>query len=224
MIAPGTNELCYRGRHIFMGYMYMPDKTAETIDEDGYLHSGDVAAFDENNHPDVPAPSGFMKITGRIKELIITAGGENVPPVLIEDAMKAAMLAVSNCIVIGDRRKFLSMLVSLKVDMDPETGAPTDQLAKDSLFVGAEIGSAATTYSAAKEDPLWIQYVDKGVKKANAKTTSNAQVVNKWKWLPTDFSEKAGDLTPTLKLKRNVVTAKYEDLIDSIYSEAEKMP
>ena len=114
-IAAGNQELCYRGRHIFMGYMYMPDKTAETIDEEGYLHSGDVAAFDSNDQKDVPRPSGFMKITGRIKELIITAGGENVPPVLIEDAIKAATLAVSNVIVIGDKRKFLSALVSLKV-------------------------------------------------------------------------------------------------------------
>ena len=217
MIAPDSQELCYRGRHIFMGYMYMPDKTAETIDDQGFLHSGDVASFDENHHPEVPRPSGFMKITGRIKELIITAGGENVPPVLIEDAMKAAMLAVSNCMVIGDKRKFLSMLVSLKVDMDPESGAPTDVLAKDSLFVGQQLGSTATTYSQAVRDPLWLQYVNGGVKQANAKTTSSAQIVQKWKWLPADFSEKAGDLTPTLKLKRNVVTAKYAELIDSIY-------
>ena len=214
-----TQELCYRGRHIFMGYMYMPDKTAETIDDEGYLHSGDVAAFDTNDQADVPRPSGFMKITGRIKELIITAGGENVPPVLIEDAMKAAMVAVSNCMVIGDRRKFLSLLVSLKVDMDPETAAPTDQLAKDSLFVGQQIGSSATTYSQAMVDPLWVQYVADGIKRGNAKTTSNAQLVQKWKWLPADFSEKAGELTPTLKLKRNVVAAKYQNLIESIYAE-----
>lgn len=218
LIAPDTQELCYRGRHIFMGYMYMPDKTAEAIDDQGFLHSGDVASFDEHHHPDIPQPSGFMKITGRIKELIITAGGENVPPVLIEDAMKAAMLAVSNCMVIGDKRKFLSLLVALKVDMDPESGAPTDSLAKDSLFVGQQLGSAATTYSQAVRDPLWQQYVASGVKQANAKTTSSAQVVQKWKWLPADFSEKAGDLTPTLKLKRNVVAAKYADLIDSIYA------
>ena len=197
---------------------YMPDKTAETIDEEGFLHSGDVATFDENDHPEVPTPSGFMKITGRIKELIITAGGENVPPVLIEDSMKASMLAVSNCMVIGDKRKYLSMLVSLKVDMDTETGAPTDHLAKDSLFVATQIGSSATTYSQAIVDPLWADYLTAGMKKANAKTTSNAQIVQKWKWLPADFSEKAGELTPTLKLKRNVVTAKYHDLIESIYA------
>mmetsp|Transcript_19222 Transcript_19222/g.32520 ORF Transcript_19222/g.32520 Transcript_19222/m.32520 type:complete len:659 (-) Transcript_19222:312-2288(-) len=213
---PVNGELCYRGRHIFMGYMYMPDKTAETIDDDGYLHSGDVAEFDSDVDKDLAGLGGFMKITGRIKELIITAGGENVPPVLIENEMKAAMVAVSNCMVIGDKRKYLSMLVSLKVDPDADAN-PTDNLAADSLFVGEQIGSTAKTYTEVLADPLWKTYIDEGVKAANKKTTSNAQVVQKWVWLPVDFSEKAGDLTPTLKLKRSVVSKKYAELIDSMY-------
>jgi len=219
MIAPGTNELCYRGRHIFMGYMHNPEGTASTIDEHGYLHSGDVAEFDGNDLPNVPSPSGFMKITGRIKELIITAGGENIPPVLIENEMKAAMVALSNCMVVGDRRKYLAMLVSLKCEVNHETGEPTDILAADALFIGKQIGSTATTMTAAASDPLWIEYINKGVKTGNSKTTSNAQIVQKWRMLPTDFSEKAGDLTPTLKLKRNVVAAKYAELIDLIYAD-----
>jgi long-chain-fatty-acid--CoA ligase ACSBG len=217
-IEKETGELCYRGRHIFMGYMYMPEKTAETIDDQGYLHSGDVAEFDDDCDADLTGPAGFMRITGRIKELIITAGGENIPPVLIENEMKAAMLAVSNCMVIGDRRKFLTMLVSLKVNPDAE-GKPTDALAADSLFVGKQLGSAATTYTEAKADPLWKDYVDKGMKAANARTTSNAQIVQKWVWLPVDFSEKAGDLTPTLKLKRSVVAEKYSALADTMYGD-----
>ena len=119
--------------------------------------------------------------------------------------------------VIGDRRKFLSMLVSLKSEVDPETGSPTDKLAADALFVGQQIGSTATTVSAAIKDPLWTKYVNDGVKVANSKTTSNAQIVQKWKFLEVDFSEKAGDLTPTLKLKRSVVTEKYAAIIDSLY-------
>lgn len=214
-----TTELCYRGRHIFMGYMKMPKETAATIDEDGWLHSGDVAEFDNNDHPDVVKPSGFMKITGRIKELIITAGGENVPPVLIENEMKAAMLAISNVMVIGDQRKYLSMLVSLKTEVDKDSHLPLDALAADALYVSRQIGSSATLYSEAIRDPLWKAYIDQGVKAGNKKTTSNAQIVQKWRWLPEDFSEKAGDLTPTLKLKRNVVAKKYKDLIDSIYHE-----
>mmetsp|Transcript_5029 Transcript_5029/g.7686 ORF Transcript_5029/g.7686 Transcript_5029/m.7686 type:complete len:660 (+) Transcript_5029:95-2074(+) len=219
MIADGTNELCYRGRHIFMGYMYMPDKTEETIDEQGFLHSGDVAEFDDNDVPGQPKPSGFMRITGRIKDLIITAGGENVPPVLIENEMKTEMIALSNCIVIGDRRKYLSMLISLKTEVDPDTQEPTDKLTGDALYIGSEIGSSATTMSEAKDDPKWIEYINNGMKKANSRTTSNAQVVQKWRMLPVDLSEKAGDLTPTMKVKRNVVCEKYKDLADSIYAE-----
>jgi long-chain-fatty-acid--CoA ligase ACSBG len=221
VIMPGTNELCYRGRHIFMGYMYMPDKTAETIDADGYLHSGDVAEFDGNNVPGIPAPSGFMRITGRIKELIITAGGENVPPVLIENEMKAAMGALSNCIVIGDRRKFLSMLLTLKTEINSETGEPTDVLAPEALIAGQAIGSQARTVAEAANDPLWTKYFNDGMKVANARTTSNAQIVQKWTLLPVDLSEKAGDLTPTLKLKRSVVAEKYQATIDAMYPETD---
>ena len=195
----------------------MPEKTAETIDIDGYLHSGDVADFDENDHPDIPKPSGFMKITGRIKELIITAGGENIPPVLIENEVKAACVALSNVMVIGDRRKYLTMLVSLKCEVNADTGEPTDKLAADALFIGQQIGSSAKTMTEAAADPLWQKCIEDARKTANGKTTSNAQIVQKWKMLPVDFSEKAGELTPTLKLKRSVVAAKYEALIDSLY-------
>ena len=129
-------------------------------------------------------------------------------------------MAVSNCMVIGDKRKFLTMLVSLKVEVDVDA-KPTDNLAADSLFIAQQIGSTATTYSAAIADPLWKEYVDKGVKTANSKTTSSAQIVQKWVWLPVDFSEKAGDLTPTLKLKRSVVNEKNLALIDSMYADSE---
>ena len=217
--APGTGELCYRGRHIFMGYMYMPDKTAETIDDEGWLHSGDVAEFDDDNNPKIPPPSGFMRITGRIKELIITAGGENVPPVLIEDQMKAAMVAVSNCMVIGDRRKYLAMLLTLKTEVDKDTGAPLDRLAPDALFISKQIGSSVTTVSQAAADPLWKKYLNDGMKTANGKTTSNAQVVQKWRLLQADFTVHTGELTPTMKLKRNVVMDKYEGVIEAMYAE-----
>jgi long-chain-fatty-acid--CoA ligase ACSBG len=218
-IVPETGELTYKGRHIMMGYMHMPDKTAETIDEEGYLHSGDVAEFDNNDFSEVPKPSGFMKITGRIKELIITAGGENIPPVLIENEMKAAMNAISNCMVIGDKRKYLSMLISVKTEEDKEKEVPSDILANDALHVCSLIGSNAKTVQDVASDPLWIKYFNDGMKVANSKTTSNAQIVQKWKLLPVDFSVKAGELTPTLKLKRNVVNDKYGALIDSIYAD-----
>jgi long-chain-fatty-acid--CoA ligase ACSBG len=221
-IVPENGELCYRGRHIFMGYMYMLEETRKTIDDEGFLHSGDVAEFDDNeqNEPGMTKPSGFMKITGRIKELLITAGGENVPPVIIENNIKSLLPAVANVMVVGDRKKYLAALVSLKTEVDLETMLPTDKLAPDALHAATTVlNSSITTYSAAKEDKVWFDYINEGIKKANKMTASNAQIVQKWRWLPEDFSEKAGDLTPTLKLKRKVVTEKYAAFIDSIYEE-----
>jgi long-chain-fatty-acid--CoA ligase ACSBG len=214
---PLTKELCYKGRHVFMGYMYMPEQTASTFTNEGFLKSGDIAEFDADNHPKIPGPSGFMNITGRIKELIITAGGENIAPVLIEDNMKATMVALSNCMVIGDKRKYLSMLLTLKTELNPDTSS-SDQLAADALFVSKEIGSTATTLIAAAQDPLWAKYLTDGMKKANKKTESNAQIVQKWIILPCDFTEKTGELTPTMKLKRSVVAEKYHDLIEKMYA------
>jgi len=163
--------------------------------------------------------SGFMKITGRIKELIITAGGENIPPVLIEAEVKKAAPALSNVLVVGDKRKYLTMLVSLKCVQDLETGAPTLDLAPEALIEGEKIGSKAKTLTEAAADPLWKEYVDKAMKEANTKTTSAAQKVQKYAFMPKDFSEKDGDLTPTLKLKRSVVNKKYADLIETLYAE-----
>lgn len=224
---PGTvskgdkdSELCYAGRHIFMGYMYMPEKTAETIDDEGFLHSGDIGEFDEDTQEGFDGPSGFLRITGRIKDLIITAGGENVPPILIENEIKSAGLAISNAMVVGDKRKYLAAIITLKVVMDKETMEPTEKLAPDSLHVAKEIGSDAKTVEEAISCAKFKAYIDAAVKTANSKTTSQAQIVQKWKYLEKDFCEKAGDLTPTMKLKRNVVTEKLAGLIDEIYGES----
>lgn len=104
----GNGEVCMGGRHVSMGYLRMEDKTHEAIDDEGWLHSGDIGRLDSD---------GFLFITGRIKELIITAGGENVAPVLLEDNLKAELPCLSNSMVIGDKRKFLSVLLTLKVCM-----------------------------------------------------------------------------------------------------------
>ncbi|CAB1117569.1 unnamed protein product [Ectocarpus sp. CCAP 1310/34] len=216
-LVPETGELCYRGRHIFMGYMHNPEKTAETIDEDGWMHSGDVATFDEDGDDRTEGPSGFMQITGRIKELIITAGGENVPPVLIENEFKTELPCIANCMVVGDKRKFLSILIALRSEV-AEDGTPTSKLAGDSLTACEKIGSTATTIEEAKADPKWTEYIDKAVKACNNRTTSNAQRVAKWALLPHDFSVEGGELTPTLKLKRGPASEKYADIIEGLYA------
>jgi long-chain-fatty-acid--CoA ligase ACSBG len=206
-IAEGTGEIIYRGRHIFMGYMKMEEKTTETI-PDGYLHSGDVGSIDSD---------GFLRITGRIKELIITAGGENIAPVLIEDTMKKHMPFISNVMIIGDKRKFLSFIMTLKVEMNAD-GTPSKNLTGDSLIMTEAVGSKATTTTEAKDCDLIKAHIEKMMGVANDESISKAQRVQKFVILEDDFSQFTDDLTPTLKLKRSVVHKKYLDVIESIYA------
>ena len=212
-IVEGTKEIVYGGRHIFMGYLKMPEKTAETIDEKGMLHSGDMGRLD-------PGPNGgFLSITGRIKELIITAGGENIPPVLIEDQIKSDCDALSNVMVVGDRRKYLVALYTLKQKMTFE-GAPdpAGTLDMEAAKTSAEIGSDAKTVADVRECAKWKDYLQKCLDKSNAEATSRAQKIQKFEILPEDFSVPGGELGPTLKLKRPAVNEKYGDTIERVYA------
>jgi len=201
---PGEGEICYRGRHIMMGYMKQLEKTRETIDPEGFLHSGDVGRLDAD---------GFLSITGRIEELIITAGGENIAPVPIENAIKLAGPALSNVMMVGDRRKYNVCLITLKAQLNAE-GMSTDALAGEALAVNP----AVTTVSGAKKDPVWQAYIQKAIDTYNKEAVSQAQKIQKFAILDQDFSI-AHELTPTLKLKRDVTAEKYAALIDSMYVE-----
>jgi long-chain-fatty-acid--CoA ligase ACSBG len=136
---------------------------------------------------------------------------------LIEVNLKLEMQALSNAMVVGDRRKFLSVILALQVEIDDD-GVPTSKLTGNVLDTARQIGSNAVTVEEVRSDPAWKDYFDQGIKAANEKATSRAQNVNKWVLLPTDFSEKGGELTPTLKLKRRAVADKYSDIIDEIYA------
>lgn len=213
-----TGELQIKSRSVFMGYMHMPQETEASFTEDGYFRTGDIAHLDKDDDIRVPLPSGFVTISGRLKDLIITAGGENVPPLIIENTVKNELQAVSNCILIGDRRKFLTILLTLKCVTDVDNhNAPTDNLAPVCLSISKDIGSSATKVSEAVVDPRWIDYINRGIAKANDQAISNAQRIQKWRILPVDISEAQGDLTPTQKLKRNVVINKYLTIIEEMY-------
>lgn len=141
---------------------------------------------------------------------------------MIEDTFKADPSlgrVLSNAMVIGDKRKFLSMLLCLKSEVAAD-GMPTNKLSKEVLQVGASFGSQAMTTEEAMVDPLWLDYLQQGVERANEKATSNAQRIQRWAILPLDFSEKGGELTPTLKLKRKAVLEKYAGVIDNLYDDA----
>jgi len=208
-IEPETKEIVYTGRHIFMGYLKMPEKTAETIDDRGYLHSGDQGSMDEHD---------FVRITGRIKELIITAGGENIPPVLIEDEIKAQCAAISNVMAIGDKQKYLIAIYTLKQKMTGE-GAPdpSGELEGAALALMKECGSDATTFAESRECDKVKAALQTALDFANANATSRAQKIQKFQILPEDFSVPGGELGPTLKLKRPPVVEKYGDVIMGMY-------
>ncbi|XP_068853090.1 long-chain-fatty-acid--CoA ligase ACSBG2 isoform X2 [Aphelocoma coerulescens] len=210
----GVGEICFSGRHIFMGYLNMEDKTKEAIDEDGWLHSGDLGKHDKD---------GFLFITGRIKELIITAGGENIPPVPIEDAVKNAVPIISNAMLVGDKAKFLAMLLTLKCVVDAETGEPGDDLTPEALEFCQKLGSKATKVSEiiSSKDKAVYAAIQKGISAVNEGAVSNAQKVQKWILLEKDFSLFGGELGPTMKLKRPVVAQKYQDQISQFYTDIE---
>jgi len=212
-------ELCYRGRHIMMGYMACPDfgadhikeinqKTAETIDADGWLHSGDKGMITE---------LGLTKITGRYKELIIGEGGENIAPVPIEDEVKKACDGVNEIMMVGDKRKYCVALITLKA-----VGANGEVPGTDDLDAGAKrVNPDVTTISAAMKDKAWIEAVTQAINAANAngKVCPNAAFkIQKFTILPTNFSEEAGELTPTKKLKRKHVETLYAAMIEKMYT------
>jgi len=210
-------EICFRGRHIMMGYMAQPrlgddhvdeinGKNADAIDADGWLHSGDKGAV---------STQGMVRITGRYKELIIGAGGENVAPVPIEDNVKALCPMISNVMMVGDKRKYMTILISLKA-----VGATGELPGSDKLDGAAtEYGS---TIEEACKNPKLIEAITKALKDTGNNgdcTPSNAAKIQKFTILPIDFSVQTGELTATLKLKRSVVDEKYEDIIEKMYTD-----
>ena len=209
---PGEGEVCFRGRSVMLGYLRDPAKTHDAIDADGWNHSGDtgaLVAFGAGNAP-------MLKITGRIKELLITAGGENVAPVPIEDALKGRLPGVSAAVVVGDKLKFLSVLFTLKQKPNDATGSFDDVL----VGAAADLNPAVKTAKDAEDDKLWRKACQDAIDAYNDTAVSSAQKVQKFAILPIDFSQATGELTPTLKLKRAAVVEKYAFQLKKIYGDA----
>jgi len=187
-------ELMLAGAQIFKGYWNNPTATAEAIEPDGWFHSGDIGEIDDQ---------GFVKITGRKKELIVTAGGKNVAPAVLEDRLRANWL-VSQCMVVGDAQPFIAALVTI----DPESFPGWLKQA------GKPEGS---TIASMTNDPDLVAEIQKAVDEAN-KAVSNAEAIKKFTILPEDWTEEGGQLTPSMKLKRNVVMKEYASEVDALYA------
>lgn len=185
-------EVLIKGANIFQGYYKNDEATEETI-VDGWLHTGDLGELDAD---------GYLSITGRKKDIIITAGGKNITPANLEAEIKQHPL-VSQCVVIGDRRPFLVALVTL----DPEAA----------VAYAAENGLEATPEELAS-DPTVRASIMSHVDQVNARF-ARVEQVKKIEILPHDLSQETGELTPTMKVKRNVVADKYADKIDALYGE-----
>ncbi|MFD7531382.1 MULTISPECIES: AMP-dependent synthetase/ligase [unclassified Streptomyces] len=185
-------EVLLHGEHLFTGYWNNEAATADAL-ADGWFHTGDIGTLDED---------GYLAITGRKKEIIVTAGGKNVAPAVIEDRIRGHAL-VAECMVVGDGRPFVGALVTL-----------------DEEFLGrwaAEHGKpAGSTAVSLREDPELLAEVQRAVDDGNA-AVSKAESVRKFRILDSQFTEEAGHITPSLKLKRNVVAKDFADEIESIY-------
>ena len=221
----GVGEIVTRGRNVFMGYLWDEEKTREVVDDEGWVHSGDLGRIDED---------GFFFVCGRMKEVLITgktryitvlllifhlAGGENVAPVPIEDDLKSELVdIVSHLMVVGDKRKHLAVILTLKTVLD-EKNQPTDTLSEEVKAWLQSLGSTANTArELIEEDNEEVkEFIRAAIKRSNSRSVSNASRVQKFMFAPTDFSLAGGELTPTLKIKRHFVTEKYEKEIEEMY-------
>ena len=187
-------EVMLKGDHIFSGYWNNPTATAEAIEPDGWFHSGDIGEIDDR---------GFVRITGRKKELIVTAAGKNVAPAVLEDRLRAHFL-VGQCMVVGDAQPFIGALITL----DPE--ALPVWLAQQGL-------NESTPLSEIVNNEIIQSEIQGAVDSAN-KAVSAAESIKKYTILETDWTEEGGQMTPSLKLKRNVVFKEHEADVAAIYS------
>ncbi|SCD59191.1 long-chain acyl-CoA synthetase [Streptomyces sp. BpilaLS-43] len=185
-------EVLLHGEHLFTGYWQNEAATAEAL-ADGWFHTGDIGTLDED---------GYLAITGRKKEIIVTAGGKNVAPAVIEDRIRGHAL-VAECMVVGDGRPFVGALITLDEEF----------LSRWAEENGKPAGSTAVSL---REDADLLAEVQRAVDDGNA-AVSKAESVRKFRILASQFTEEAGHITPSLKLKRNVVAKDFADEVESIY-------
>lgn len=184
-------EILIKGKHVFKGYLHNEKETNKILDKEGWLHSGDLGAFDEE---------GFLSVTGRKKNILITAGGENIAPEMLENKINA-IPGVEQAVVIGDHKKYLSALITLS---------------EESLAIAKSLKSQARTLEEVSFCPLFKTYLDREMAAVN-ELVARVQTIKKFSILHSSFSENKGELTPTMKIKRNTIYKNYEKDINALY-------
>jgi long-chain acyl-CoA synthetase len=190
-------EILLRGDYLMMGYLNKPEKTAETIDSDGWLHTGDVGQIDSE---------GYVKITDRMKDIIITAGGKNITPSEIENQLKVSPY-ISDAVVVGDKRAFLTCLVMIDLDN-------VEKFAQDKNIPFTNYASLCRAREV--QDLIWAE-----IEKVNA-NFARVETIKKFFLIDTQLTAEDEELTPTLKLKRSFVNVKYSKQIEAMYGRGDK--
>jgi long-chain acyl-CoA synthetase len=191
-LDPATGEILVKGPNVFMGYLNLPEKTAETIDADGWLHTGDVGTVDEE---------GFFRITDRMKDIIITAGGKNITPSEIENELKFSPY-VTDAVVIGDKRPYLTVIIMIDQDN-------VEKFAQDNDV-------PFSNYASLTRSSEVQQLISDLIESVNKKFARVEQIKKFW-LLDTQLSAEDEELTPTMKLKRKLVQQKYAEQIEAMY-------
>ncbi|MEO3788085.1 long-chain fatty acid--CoA ligase [Actinocorallia sp. B10E7] len=186
-------EILFRATTCTPGYLNRPEATAELLDDEGWVHTGDIGEVDED---------GYLKIVDRKKEIIITAGGENIAPSMIENLLKEHPL-VGQALAYGDKRPFVTALITLDGEVAPVWAATR--------------GIEQTDLASLARHPLVLEEIEKAVADANARL-ARVQQVKKFALLTAEWTAETEELTPTLKLKRKVVHTKYNDVIEGLYA------
>ncbi len=187
-------EILIKGRHVLQGYYNLPEATAEALDADGWFKTGDIGELDAE---------GFLKITDRKKDLIKTSGGKYVAPQEIENRLKARSTLISQALVHGDNRNFCSVLIAISPDSTPHWAKSN--------------GLEGTSYDALVKHPKLLEEIERVVKEINGELPSYS-TLKKFAVLPKDLTQDDGDLTPSMKVKRKQVTAKYQTILDGFYA------
>jgi long-chain acyl-CoA synthetase len=178
---------------VFSSYWNNETATKESLEE-GWFHSGDLGSLDDD---------GFLRITGRKKEIIVTAGGKNVSPAVLEDRLRAHPL-ISQCMVVGDKQPFIGALITVDEEFFPAWKAQHNK-------------PANATVADLAQDPELLAEVQSAVDDAN-NAVSTAESIRRFRILPFDFTEERGEMTPSLKLRRAIVAQRYEADIAAIYT------